>query len=606
MIEKINIKLLAILSVMIKNFKVIFKSKKYYSILFLFPIIVMFIFGGLYFNTQSYKLSVGLVINEKTDLYRDYHSALEESGFSLIELYSTDICMDYIEKSIVNVCITFPKNFKIKDGEILQLNFIIDSTKKNLLPIIQNYLVEIINSQNNKVKEKVIVELIDNVQTGKSVTDSSKTKLLGAENSFEKVEEKLKVFDEGISSFKKQVLSGKKNVLFLIENRGDKKTSESLEEIEKVVELIKSNINGLETKIVNSNINESIKSSFKIKIDNSLNEIENLKTNLDEIDDLKVLDDKLKLILSNFENLEIEGKNLEGNLFKVKNGIAQIKADVVSVKNLQSKFNNKLNSISILNAKTVLSPVDFKVVSSNKEQTENHLNSMFPSLLIGFICLLSVFLASNFVYSEKRTQGYFRNILSRQKSYVFFIGNFLSLFFLVYFLSIFFVLFYQLYFLGSVSLGSDIFILIIPIICVFILVGMLIGSLVPNNLINFFASFFVILLFLLLSGKIFPLEVLSENLTYWLVYLNPFFLGEAILRRSYFFGTSISSMCNEIDLLILISFVLFGIMLFIESFIMRKEIYFFFVRLKLNIEKKSYKGLYLRNFKKSIIEKIKK
>jgi hypothetical protein len=570
-----------IITVLVKNFKIIFKSKKYYAIFFLFPIIVMFIFGGLYFNTQSYKLTVGLIVPEKTPLYENYHYALKNSGFSLMELEDIDVCSDYIERSIVNVCILFPKDFNIKDGAILQLNFVIDSTKKNLLPIIENFLIEIINAENNRVKEKVIYELIENIQIGKQVTNISNGELKGIVQNMSEIEDDLKILDRGILSFKKIVSRGKWEVLVLLKDSGSKEIGDSLKSLKENIYSIENEAERIESLINKTQLSPADRNSFSSYVDSILDKVVSMKSDINNVDGLESLEGKFKSILSDFESLELEGKNIDNMLFKTRKEISSLKAKTVAVKNLQERHNLKLNNISILNAKTVLTPINFKVTSSNLEQTENHLNSMFPALLMGFVCLLSVFLSSNFVYSERRTQSYFRNVLTKQGSFVFFVGNFLSLFFIVYMLSCLFVLFYDFYFLEFIDIGMEIFVLIIPIIAIFVLIGMFIGNVVPNSLINFFANFFVILIFLLLSGKIFPLEVLSENLIIKFAYFNPFFLGEAILRRFYFFGATVLDLKLEIGFLSKICGGLFVLLLFIESIIMKRGAYFMFVRLRL-------------------------
>ncbi len=183
----------SILNIVIKNFKITFKNKTNYLIFLLLPLIIITVFGGLYFNTQGYNLKVGLVSNDKTPLYEEYKQSLVDSKFGIVELNDSQTCSLYIKDSIVNVCLLFPENFELKDDSQLQLNIVIDSTKKKLLPIIKNNLIRIIDIQNDKIKKEVTTQLVAEIIKGKQVTKLSEEELIKVNNNLKKVGEELKI-----------------------------------------------------------------------------------------------------------------------------------------------------------------------------------------------------------------------------------------------------------------------------------------------------------------------------------------------------------------------------------------------------------------------------
>ena len=548
--------------IILKNILVLTKDKYLLSILFIMPIFLIFIFGGIYFNTENYNLKVGLVIENKTNLYNKYKSSLENYNLKIFEYDTFENCSFDIKNGVLNTCIIFENNFKIEDGRVLNLEIVLDSTKKNIYPILENYLIRIIEIENRNARENIILELVQNIESSKEIFDYSS----------KKISENLKKNNDMISNTL-NIKNTQKDIQENIEN--------SNETINRIKDLTNENVEILETKKENIEDDldeiEDILSSIQIdsadenKIEDEISSIRN------EINSLNSFDTSYDLEKSLDEILDISYKiiEIENSADKINSELEIQNQDFINMKRVQEESNDDIKNIQILNLDTILTPVKSTLTLSN-EETTNHLKSIFPSILVGIICIISILFSSIFESNERCSRGYFRNVISKQSTIIFTLGNFLFLFLVMYILTSFFILLYQ--FLFSQIHQNILFLIIFPIL-IFVLIGMYIGSLGKTHLEVLITDFLVLMILLIFSGKILPLEIFTQNFYNILLSINPYLLVEIIFRKFFFFGVFYP--IEEIIKLLILIVIIFILLIFRESYNMRRDIYFFIVGVKM-------------------------
>ena len=559
------------LDIITKNFKVISSNKVFIFIIFFMPLLIIFLFGGLYFNTDGYNLKIGLSLENKTPLYQIYKESLEEFNFNIYEFDNKDNCFEKIEEGNINVCFLFPQNFSLKNNESLKVDILIDSTKKNIKPIIENYLIKILENQNKNIKEKIVIDIIQKLDKTKKTSDLTNQRIKSA------IEINLE-FSKEIKSFLKSVDNVKQNIRFLENQNNNFQISleEHLRNLNESSDNITSQIKEIEN---------STKDLINSDIDNSKKDI--LKENLEKIEEIE--DSLNKIILS---KKNIENKNISSQILNAKKSINLIEVNLKNIleinkkslsilQNIQQLTKNNfegLSSLEFSNPKAIVNPIDSKFSNLSKSSS-NHLQSIFPTLIIGMIVFLSTFFSSNFQNVEKGKGVFNRNILSPKSSFLFFFSNFVTLLSIIFIQMSILILTYKIFFLKSFEIvNPNIFLYILLPISIFILIGMLIGNICKNNISNNLSSLITVLIFLTLSGKILPVEILPQKLFDVLIYVNPYLVVELLFRKIFFFSKTFNDVFGEFLLLLLMFIFLFITNMILSSYIFKRRVYFFFIR----------------------------
>ena len=374
-----------------------------------------------------------------------------------------------------------------------------------------------------------------------------------------------------------------------VESRLDKVTANIFETSDEVVDLLLAVDSSL------GNLTTILSSEVLIKpdeIDDLIDSVEDdanaarVKiSNLNKSFDLKKLNSEAELFAKDLEELTTAIDSLVRNINKVveqsDSGVQDFEKELNKLNTNNLEALNKLSQIQIRDSKAIAMPIEVKVenivVDSN-----THLSSLFPSLIVSLICIISIIFASTFVLGERKSQAFFRNFLSKNSEFQFFLADLISLFLIVFLQMFFIILVYYLLFLKVFS--SEIFYLMLyisPSILIFIMIGMIIGYFVNNESSNVIASFLVIFLLLTLSGQILPLESLSTFILN-LVSYNPYIVSESLIRKFLLFNSTFDQLSNNLIILSIYVGVLFVVGLILESFSKRRALFNLFANITLS------------------------
>ena len=98
--------------------------------------------------------------------------------------------------------------------------------------------------------------------------------------------------------------------------------------------------------------------------------------------------------------------------------------------------------------------------------------------------------------------------------------------------------------------------ILLLVITFFTFVGMIIGYIFTSEETSTLAAISIGSIFLFLSNVIMPLETMPETIRK-IAAFNPFVIGESLLRKSIIFQSNISSLANELLILLGYSIILF-------------------------------------------------
>lgn len=126
-----------------KEFKHLFRDIRMLSILLLFPVFLLVVFGyAVNFDVKNIKLAI--YDQNNTELSREFYNSLISSNYFKISHFikSDNDVKDVLDKKIAQCVLIIPKNFsqKFYSKENVKVQFLTDGVDGNTAKIIQNYV----------------------------------------------------------------------------------------------------------------------------------------------------------------------------------------------------------------------------------------------------------------------------------------------------------------------------------------------------------------------------------------------------------------------------------------------------------------------------------
>jgi len=158
-------------SIIGKNLKIFTRSKISALMVFIIPIVIVFLVGTA-FNSESLTgIKIGTYSQQYNELTESIVSSLEEEGFSSKRYEQEEICINAVKLGEVHICIVFPSELKVGEdkGSII---YHVDNSRVNIA-------YSLINTVNSKISQKaqdlglvIAQQLIDVLsQTSKTLAD---------------------------------------------------------------------------------------------------------------------------------------------------------------------------------------------------------------------------------------------------------------------------------------------------------------------------------------------------------------------------------------------------------------------------------------------------
>lgn len=483
-----------IASIIAKNIMILIRSKSSALVVILGPLLIV-VLVGLAFNSSSiYDVKIGVYSDSYSELSSSIIEQLDGKQYSIEKAESRDICIGKIKKSEYDMCLVFSADMAVNNNKINKITFYVDYTRVNLVYAIMDDIA----SKLSKTTDRLSLEL---TQTLVSQLDATKDELA-----------------KKISS----------------------------------VTALGANNRNIYTKIVNLNsklMNVNLSYDDNMRVDNIITQLNQAKAvaaaqnkSIAELDvALARANDLQTKINWAVYNIKTTKEDLEKNSEELVGIQAVLDSDMKSIDDIKSsvsKITAGIESLNVTTAEAIAMPIQTDVQPIITEQT--FLSRLFPTFLVLILMFVCITLAVTLVLNEKNTNAYFRNFITPTRDFVFIMGTYLTCV-LIVFVQIAIIIYIIRYFLSDAvisNLTTSYFPLFL-IASLFILMGMAIGYLFNSQETAILASLFVVSASLFFSNTILPLETVSGYLQ-WLAAINPFVLGEEILKKILVFGFSLT------------------------------------------------------------------
>ena len=544
-----------------KNLKNLVRAKASSLVVILGPLLVIFLAGLAFDNSNVYKVKIGTYRPDSNDITTAFLDQLRQE-FKVIEYTSEDACVDAISKTDVNTCMVFSSNFTVGKPPSNEITFHVDYSRINLVWTILQAMTEKVSERTLQASKNLTKILLDTLEYAhQRITDQRQvvislttqndlldknTQQLMAELSdvdltFDEssvpldqlissktqvkqwVDDALTVSDKGLS--KSSSFIDAANALVKGSSAGNQVKDQLLANFQKSVDEIKKAKSDLaETK----NLTQQSFEEFSKRLDAVAEQISNTKSRLQEADTTR----QLGLRVLGAINILLDKSLLS----------------IVEVQKAMNDIDNIISAIEIKDPNAVSQPIVTTIKPITQQKT--YLNYLFPVLIVLVIMFTALLITPTMILLDKHSPASFRTYMTpvRDSSYI--IANFITAFILLFLQTIIILAIASVFFSSQIiSHVPTAILLLLFINSLFILIGMMIGYLFNNEETATLAAVSIGAIFLFISDVIIPIESMPEAFAY-VARFNPYVLASQLLRRALLFGSSPLSMISDISILI--------------------------------------------------------
>ncbi|HJX05132.1 MAG TPA: ABC transporter permease [Candidatus Nanoarchaeia archaeon] len=557
-------------SIIKKNFKLLIRSKASAFIILIGPLLVILLVGMVFSGKSSYELSIGYYAPEKNNLTVAFVDALSQSKYYVHAYSSEESCVEKIEQGVIHTCIIFSKDFQLTNKQGQELRFLVDYSRMNLVYKVIDSVSGLLETESKELSYSLTQLLLSKInltlkEIGQDIASvdamNPQLNLIVADLQKAKANtDSMKLEMRNISAEELKLKTSEINTTFAnIRTQG-------LELINKSQELIE---------WLSDYISENETADLKEEFDALTQEIiEVYNATPEQITELEESTNKISIHLLEIESDMNQNKELnkdtQEKIDSAKNAIAASQTNLLNLKNALSRTKQNLESISITNAETIVSPVNVKIEPIAAESSQ--MTFAFPFLLVLVIMFVALLLSSTLVMFEKNSKAFFRVLVTPTKPSLFVVTSFITSFIIII-LQTAIILWLAAYFLQIPLFKNPLPILLIifAISTFFIMLGMLLGYLFSTQEGAVMASIVLGSVFLFLSNLVVPMESIAPALSS-IIRFNPYVLGSELLRKALLFKVELQGESLIVILSLLgASLVLFLLMIIFVSLKNRKR-----------------------------------
>ncbi|MBS3168037.1 ABC transporter permease [Candidatus Woesearchaeota archaeon] len=479
--------LVSIWAVIVKNFKIILRSKSSAFIIIFGPLLIMLLIILAFNNSSLLDVPIATYSDSYSELSNKIIDNLEDGNYIITKSNNSVDCLSGVKSGQYTACLEFSPNMILSNDSSNKITFYVDPSKINIVYII----ISDINQNVLKISSELSL----------GITKDLLSKLINSET---QLNSKLIILDN-LTTDQNQIsniattLQSTASGITLNANYTDFKTANLMKDFRNIVKIY--NI---------SKTNESLIEDQLKALDSKLNSL---------VADVIVADNKIEEISKGLSGIPSTSSN---SIIKVNN----LKQDVQTIV-------NDLNSIKITNPENIVSPIKTKVEPIAVQGT--YIGKFLPTFLVLIIMFVCLMVASSLVLNERISSANFRNNIAATPQIVFLMGSYLTTFIIILFhLIVIFILLSLFVNFGLQVIGA-LFLPLLLILSMFILAGLFIGYFTNSQETSNVAVLIVIIISIFFSNTILPLETLPLYLKSFILY-NPFVVAENLLKRIILFN----------------------------------------------------------------------
>jgi ABC-type multidrug transport system permease subunit len=530
---------------LVKNFKVLMRSRGSALMVLLAPLLIVLIIGLSFAGKTENTLDVGVYLNgNNNDLTNRFVTNLNTSDRTLTIFPTEQSCITAIKESVVVTCIVFPQRFVIADNNTNEVVFYVDESRMNLVYQLISSITLNVGGESGEVSKEITQRLLLIVDETKKNVDASISSTVGMKAKLQS--------SQGLSTDIKGKVSAMDVSSQTIDMRGSIDDVESayvsLNNLETSAATVLTRGNSIVADLKSSNVSGT---ALKTALDNLNSTLNASKAASAKSEDVLSALDVVALEINNLnEKLQSAGDvkaAVSGNIEKLDSSIKSLSADIDALKTRQEAIASSINSFGYRSADSISNPITTRVESVTAKN--NKVTYSFPYLLMLVVLFVGIMLSSTIVFMEKDSRAYFRNFTTPTKNAHFILMNYFTSLLIIVAQAA--VILLAVYYGLNVPILNHIEVTIVFLLLgmsVFILIGMIIGNLFSTSEAITMSTIAIGSVLLFLSNLVLPLETLSPIIAKIASY-NPYVIVSEAIRRAMLMDATLSEMYLQLIIL---------------------------------------------------------
>ena len=532
-----------------KNFKLLIRSKGSALIVILAPLLVIFLVGIAFDNSNTYALNIGVYSSEYSELSESIVQELVATDYNIERFTNNKTCVDNIKMGLIHTCIGFPPKMNIdKDDVSNEIVFHVDYSKINLVWMIIDTLSNKLSETSDQLSMDLTGVILNKLKETRVEVSNDKPIVVDIKTGEENLNKEINKIYESLDKLDLKIGIDEFNITTM------RLSSETqFKQLNRNISKFINRTRDAVARIERSNNGSGLQTYFN-KIDNAIEGLENetdyqlknwtfINTSLAAIEtNLNSVSEKLKQAETTRDDItkkkkEITTKVITSNL-----------ENIEKIKESLDKINENIGAVKITSAEKIVNPITTRIEPITSEET--HLNYLFPSLLVLVIMFISILLATTLVMMEKHSPAYFRNFTTPTGDLSFIFATFFTTLVIILF-QVVIMLGISAYFFSAKIIPSllNICIVLLIIISMFTFLGMIIGYIFRSEETGIIAAVSTATILLFVSDMILPLESVPRHLLNILMY-NPFVIAKKLMKQIIIFNEPLKNLMFDVYILL--------------------------------------------------------
>jgi len=559
-----------------KNLKLLMRARASALIIILGPLLVIFLAGIAFDNTNLYAVRIGTYSESYTDLSNSFIDKLVEHKFKVTRYPAEEVCIAGIRRGEIHTCIIFDPEFTVGKNGSNEVRFSVDYSQINLVWTILNVMTASIGERTTELSRNLTAVLLHAIDFTKKSINDRKANVIALTTQNDEIGQRVANIQAELAEIELSIDPGEFGLTNLTSsktivkhwvdnalNLGKSALAEAQHFIDAAEELVRGSAAG-----------SSVGSGLAAALQESIGDINTLSDRMSTSDEIVQAEySQLSALIDHISGKITQTKSqidiaASAHVFTMDelNAINQLLDNaLLNILTLQKSFTEIeriINSIQITDPEAIIQPVKTTITPVVAEKS--YLNYLFPTLIALIILFTALLIAPTLILFERNSPAYFRNFMTPTSDWVFLGSVFVTtslllLVQLIIILAIAAIFFTQI--LHAFAYAVLVLILFISL-CTFI--GMTIGYLFSSEATAMFASIAMGSIMLFLSDILIPLESMPAIIMQ-LAQFNPLVIGSDLLRRSLLFNATFSEISASMLVLALFTILSFGIMLIVYN-----------------------------------------
>ncbi len=543
-----------------KNLKLLVRARASALVVILGPMLVIFLAGLAFDNTNLYAVRIGTYSESYNDLSNSFVDKLLEKQFQVTRYPSEDLCIKGIRRGELHTCITFAPDFAIGRNGSNDVKFSVDYSQINLVWTILNVMTTSVSARSAELSRNLTGVLLYALDFTKRAVADRKQTLVSLTTQNDEIGQRVANIQAELSEVELSIEPGE----FGITNLSSSKTvvkhwvDNSLSLGQQALAEAQHFIDAADELARGSSAGSTIGADLTAALQKSVDDIGVLRDNLEKTNTIvqaeyaqlnSLIDHIAGRITQTKSQVDIAASARVFSLDElnlITKLLDQALLNVLLLQKSLTEIDKVIGSIEITDPEAIVQPVKTTIVPVVAERS--YLNYLFPTLIALIVLFTALFLAPTLILFERNSPAHFRNFMTPTSDLVFMGSVFVTTALLlvvqlVIILAIASIFFTQI--LNAFAYTAFVLALFISF-CVF--AGMIIGYLFATEQTAMLASLAVGSLLLFVSDIIIPLETMPAILMR-LAELNPLVVASDLLRRAILFDATLGELGGGIFVL---------------------------------------------------------